>query len=282
MHWPSCWKNFVFFEVNMWREQRRILNKSSTKSQTFWSEPCEICQWVTVVAWGETSGYVGGAAAVKRRCEGWPSVVGSGPWPNHDQNRTKLVHGVPWCAAVMDMALDFRSIQSNLKHHANGHSQFKERLGRLGLIPHDSAWFRTIGTFLVAGVKSRADRARPRNISVYLCDILRFGLLCFSSVQFCGQRLCWRHPVTTFTDKELSERYSRFSPVGRARVGGVVESVELDGWKWILKARSIKTCTELNRILFRPWIRQIVDGSNALACVVFLMLQDCCHHPLRR
>ena len=71
------------------------------------------------------------------------------------------------------------------------------------------------------------------------------------------------------------------SPVGRARVGGVVESVELDSWKWILEARSIKTCTELNRI-FRPWIRHIVDGSNALACVAFLMLQDCCHHPQRR
>ena len=45
--------------------------------------------------------------------------------------------------------------------------------------------------------------------------------------------------MTTFTDKELSERYSRFSPVGRARVG-VVESVELDSWKWILEARSSK------------------------------------------
>ena len=32
-----------------------------------------------------------------------------------------------------------------------------------------------------------------------MCDSQKFG----------GQRLCWRHPVTTFTDKELSERYSR-------------------------------------------------------------------------
>ena len=267
-------------------EQRRILKepKFSVKKNHVKS----VIEWVTVVAWGETSGNVGGAAAVKRRCEGWPLVVGSGgpwaTWPNHDQIGSWSA--MVCCSALMDMALDFRSIQSNYKHHANGHSQFNKDLDDLDwfrMIPHDSAWFRIIGTFLVAEVKSRADKARPRNISVYLCDTLWFVLFCFSGVQFCGwERLYWRHPVTTFTDKELSERYSRFSPVGRARVGGVVESVELDSSKWILKARSIKTCTELHRILFRPWIRHIVDGSNALAGVVFLMLQDCCHHPLRR
>jgi hypothetical protein len=47
----------------------QILNKEPTFSVKK-NHVKSVTAWVTVVAWGETSGYVGGAAAVKRRCEG--------------------------------------------------------------------------------------------------------------------------------------------------------------------------------------------------------------------
>ena len=148
-------ETFVLFpEINMWREQRRIL-KSSTKSQhfrsrrTMWNLSLRGSRLLLGARLQDMLVELQPSNDAVKADPRWLEVVVhelrdqimTKPWPNHDQIGSWCA--MVCCSALMDMALDFRSIQSNYKHHANGHSQFNKDLDLFRMIPHDS------GTFLV-------------------------------------------------------------------------------------------------------------------------------------